>query len=302
MKTLFLSTIFLTNSFILFSQDYVDLLKINASTTPFNNFDTSSAQSKLNEINADLTFPIKVNEKLTIISGLIYETIQTKLFEDEKEKTFGSTTLKLGFNNQFNEKWSLTTVFLPKISSDYKAIQTKDFQVGAIAFMKFKKRNNLNYKFGVYYNSELFGPIFVPMFGLYYLSPNKKFEANLMLPLQADLNYKLIPSINVGVNFLGQIRSYHLTNIKPEYHSTYMARSTNELYGYLKFNFSKSISLITKCGISVGRNYRVYDEDDRIDFALPATFIGGNRKQLNTDFSNGLIFQVSFLYRFNLNK
>ena len=290
------------NTIFIFSQNYVDLLKLNLNTTNLNTFDSSSSKTQVNELMLDFTIPIKLNEKTSLISGLIYENIQTKLFEDGNVKTFGSTTLKVGANKLINDRWSATAVLLPKIASDYKSISGKDIQFGAIGIMKYKKSDNKNFKFGLYYNSELFGPFFVPMIGMYYLSPNKKFETNIMLPLQADVNYKLIPFINFGLNFNGQIRSYHLTDVTPSFKSTYIARSTNELYAYLKFNATQNISITIKVGQSIGRTYNVFDEGDKVTFGLPATFIGGKRQQLNTNFSNGMIFQATLLYRFNLEK
>ena len=286
----------------LMGQNYVDILKVNASTTPYNTFDTSTSKTKIDQIDVDLTVPIKINDKLSIISGAMFESFQTKLFEDGNVKTFGSTALKIGANKLFNDRWSGTAVLLPKIASDYKNISGIDLQFGAVGIMKYKKSDNKNFKFGLYYNSELFGPFFVPMVGMYYLSPNKKFETNIMLPLQADVNYKLIPFMNVGFNFNGQIRSYHLTDVTPTHKSTYIARSTNEFYAYLKFNVTKSLSITTKVGQSLGRSYKVFDEGDKVTFGLPATFIGGKRQQLNTNFSNGMIFQATLLYRFNLEK
>ena len=290
------------NTIFIFSQNYVDLLKLNLNTTNLNTFDSSSSKTQVNELMLDFTIPIKLNEKTSLISGLIYENIQTKLFEDGNVKTFGSTTLKVGANKLINDRWSATAVLLPKIASDYKSISGKDIQFGAIGIMKYKKSDNKNFKFGLYYNSELFGPFFVPMIGMYYISPNKKFETNIMLPLQADVNYKLIPFINVGLNFNGQIRSYHLTDVTPSFKSTYIARSTNELYAYLKFNATQNISITIKVGQSIGRTYNVFDEGDKVTFGLPATFIGGKRQQLNTNFSYGMIFQATLLYRFNLEK
>lgn len=289
--------IFVCKTFV-FSQNYVDLLKVNVNTTPYNSFDTSSAQTKVNEIMVDFTVPIKLNEKTSIITGAIYESIQTKLFEDGDIKTFGSTTLKLGLNNKFNEKWSGTLIALPKIASDYKSIGNKDFQLGAIGILKLKKNDNLNYKVGLYYNAELFGPFFVPMLGFYYLSPNKKFEANLMLPLQSDVNYKLKPFMSVGINYNGLIRSYHLN----DGNGSYVSKFSNELSFYLKFDITKKMSLQTKFGQSIGRKYKVFDENDKVDFGLSIALIGGHRKQLNTNFSDGLIFQISFFYRFSLEK
>lgn len=283
-----------------FSQNYVDVLKVSASTTPYNSFDSSTTKTRLNELAIDLTVPVKINDGFSVLTGVIYEDIQTKLFADGIIKNFGSTSVKLGFNKQLNEKWSTTVVALPKIASDYNSYNSKDFQMGGIALFKYKKRDNLNYKTGLYYNSELFGPFFVPMLGMYYLSPNKKFEANIMLPLQADINYQVLPFMNVGCNFNGQIRSYHLNNVTDANQSTYVAKSTNELFAYLKFNVTKNISLQTKVGESFGRSYKVYNENDKVDFGLPLTFVGNKREQLNSNFSNGMIFQATLLYRLHL--
>lgn len=279
------------------AQNYVDILKLSASTTPFNTFDSSSSKSKLVQSDVDLSIPIKLNEKTAIVSGVINERFETKLYSDGKTMSFGSTTFKLGINSRLNDRWAATMVLLPKIASDYGNYHPGDFQLGGIGLFKFKKSEHLNYKFGLYYNSELFGPFFVPMAGLYYLSPNKKLEANLMLPLTADINYKIISPLSVGANFNGQIRSYHLTNALPEHYNTYLSRSTNEFYAYLKFNLGKNLVIQTKIGQSIARNFRVYDIEDKVTFGLPATFIGGDRKQLNSDFSDGLIYQATLIFR-----
>jgi len=284
------------------SQNYVELLKLNAGTTPYNTFDSGGSRTRVNEMMADITLPVKLSEKLSLVTGLIYESIQARLFSDGPVITFGSTTLKLGVNKLLTERWAVTLVALPKIASDHTRTGRNDFQAGALGILKFKKRSDLTYKAGLYYNSELFGPFFVPMLGFYYLGQNKKLEANLMLPLQADVNYKVLPFMNAGVNFNGQIRSYHLTGVAPGHSSTYVARSVNELFFYLKFNISKNFSIMTKVGHTLGRSYRVYDMNDKVTFGLPAIFVGGNRQQLNSDFSNGAIFQVGLLYRVNIEK
>jgi len=299
-KYLLLIQLFLAGSFT-FSQNYVDILKVSASTTPNNTFDSSAAKTKLQEACVDLTVPVKIHEGLSALTGVTYESLQTKLVADGITKNFGSTTLKLGFNKQLNQRWSTTVMALPKIASDYNSFNQYDFQLGGMALFKYKKRDNLNFKTGLYYNSELFGPFFVPMLGLYYQSPNKKLETNIVLPLQADVNYQVLPFMNVGCNFNGQIRSYHLNQISDANPNTYVTKSTNELFAYLKFNVTKSISLQTKLGQSFGRTYKVYDTADKVSFALPATFIGDKRQQLNSNFSNGMIFQVTLMYRLHLN-
>lgn len=80
----------------IFSQNYVDILKVTGNTTPLNKFDSSSSSTRVNEIVADLTLPVKLNDNNAIVTGLIYETVQTKLFANEPAKNISAVTLKAG--------------------------------------------------------------------------------------------------------------------------------------------------------------------------------------------------------------
>lgn len=283
-----------------YSQNYIDLLKINAGTTPLNTFDSSGTASVLNEYGVDVTLPIKINDNTAFLTGFGYENFQTKLFTQQHTQSLSAIALKLGLSHNFNEKLSTTVVLLPKLATNFGPITGKDFQVGALAFFKYKAKPNLNFRYGLYYNTESFGPLFVPLLGLYYLSKNQKFEITAMLPISADINYRIIKLLSVGVNFNGQTKSYHATNINPGLKSAYVVRQTNEVFTYFKFNFGKSIIFQTKVGQSFGRKFRVYNDDDKVDFALPLTFFNDRRKQLNTNFSNGLLFQLVLIYRLPL--
>ena len=242
--------------------------------------------------------PVVINSSDAILTGLIYERNQTKLFESEPEETFSVIGIRAGLSKTHSDKWSGTYIVIPKLASDFEDFSSKDFQIGAIVLMKYHKRPDFNYKVGLYYNAELFGPLFVPLFGLYHLSKNEKFETNLTLPFQADANYKLHSRLNVGINFNGQVRSYHLSDIPESDHDGYVVKASNEVFSYLKFNLGKSLSIQTRVGYSIGRSYRVYDETDKITVGSILIKIGDDREQLNTDFSDGLVYQASLLYRF----
>lgn len=281
-----------------FSQKYVDIAKFYYSNTPVNYFEKSDAGTRVEEFGVDLTLPIVLNSSDALLTGLIYDRTKTKLFETEPEETISILGFRVGLSKKHSEKWSGTYLLIPKLASDFETISTKDLQVGAIALMKYTKRDDLNYKVGLYYNSEFFGPIFVPLLGLYHLSADKKFETNLTLPFLADANYKLHERVNVGINFFGQVRSYHLSQLPESNNEGYVVKASNELFGYLKFNLSKSLIIQTKLGYSLGRSYRVYDESDKITVGSVLIKIGDNRERLNTDFANGFVYQATILYRF----
>lgn len=280
------------------TQQYIDLAKFSYTTTSLNSFESSTEKTRLNEMNGDLTLPIIVNDQLTFLTGVTYESIHAAFNPNRAKETLTGLTLKLGGNITHNEKLSATYMFLPKISSDFKEIGTKDFQFGGVVLMKYEESKNFNYKFGAYMNSELFGPFLVPLFGLYYLTPSEKLELKLLLPLAGNLNYAVTKKTSIGINFKGQIRSYHLNTPFGTEEDRYIARSTNEATSYLNYDLKNGINLKASFGRSIGRSFRAYNE--QVTFGMPLIYFGDDRTQLNTDFSDSWLFQIEAYYRLNL--
>lgn len=279
------------------AQDYVDLARFHYASTPQNNFDSLLGTSQVEEFGADILLPIKLNDSNIVLTGLYLEQIKTKLHPLSNPSFISTINLKLGYNKIHSKKWSGTYMFLPKLSSDFKTTSSKNMQFGALVLMKYSKKENLKYSFGSYYNGELFGPFIVPLIGLYYKSPNNKFEINATLPIWADMNFRFNKFLTAGTNFSAFVRSYYLSE-----NNAYLVKKTNEVFGYLQFNLTKSILLQTKVGYSVGRSYRAYDEDEQVDLGLSAFRFGDNRTQINPDFSDGVIYRARLIYRYNLNK
>ncbi|MDG1476532.1 MAG: DUF6268 family outer membrane beta-barrel protein, partial [Vicingaceae bacterium] len=266
-------------SCISFAQDYVDLARFHYSTTPANNFDSIPGNTTVEDFGLDVTLPIVINDKNTFLTGFNIDQLTTKLHPNFNPITVSTVNLKIGYNKKHSEKWSGTYMFLPKISSDFKKLSSKDYQFGGLALMKYNKKENLKYTFGAYYNGELFGPFIVPLLGLYYKSENEKFEANLTLPIWADFNYKLNNFMKVGANFSAFVRSYHLGES-----NAYVVKKSNDVFGYLQFNLTKSILLQTKTGYTIGRSFKVYQNGDETDLGLSAFRFGDERTVLNPTF------------------
>jgi hypothetical protein len=279
------------------AQDYVDLVKLNFNTTSPSRFKNSTVTTRIREIDAEATLPLRINATTNFITGFIYENINCRLTTVDTDETFGSAALKLGINKIHSEKWSGTYMLLPKLASDFNGFTKKDFQFGAVALMKYVKNDRLSYKVGVYYNAELFGPWVVPLVGLYYKSANKKIEANLTLPLLADVNYTVNGKLAVGFNFSGQVRTYHLSAIANG-NDGYVARSVNELFAYLKLPVTKNVILQFRGGRSMARHYRAYDIHDKVALGVPLAYFGDSRQQLNSDLKDGWVYQAILLYRF----
>ncbi len=279
------------------AQKYVELAKLYYNNSATNHFANSDSSTRVQELGIELTVPILINTSDAFLTGLIYERTQVRLFESEPEENLSILGLKMGFSKKHSDKWSGTYLLIPKLAADLESISGKDFQIGGVVLMKYTKHENLNYRLGAYYNSEFFGPLFVPLFGVYYLSANKKFETNATLPFLFDANYKIHDRIHLGINFFGQVRSYRLSQVPELNGEGYVVKASNDLFSYLKFNLSKGLSLQAKVGHSIGRSYRVYAESEKITLGSILIRVGDDRQQLNTDFANGWIYQAALIYR-----
>lgn len=280
------------------AQNYIDIVRFSYANTPLNSFENTSEQTNVEEFGLNLTFPVVLNEKTIILTGLSADKSRLKLDPDFPDHTaLNKVRLQIGLNQVYSEKWTGTYALLPSISSDFTAITKEDLQLGLLSLFTYKKNENLKYKFGFYANTEKYGPLFVPLLGLYYLSPNHKFESTLMLPGQADFNYQLAKKTALGMNFDGLTSSFNLHESIYTPRGQYVVRSSNELYTYLQFQLGKSLYAKTKVGYSISRTYKVYNNDDKVDLSLSSLYFGDDRTQLNTNFEKGAIFKVELLYR-----
>lgn len=60
------------SSLIASGQQYIDLVKFSYTATSQNTFDTGNATTGLSELNGDFTFPLVINDKATILTGVAY--------------------------------------------------------------------------------------------------------------------------------------------------------------------------------------------------------------------------------------
>jgi hypothetical protein len=281
------------------AQDYVDLLRIGYGQTFNNDFDGTPNSTQVKSLEADLTFPVVLNEKHAFITGLSFSRNNLQLFPNDDFTSLVSTTLKLGLASTFNEKWSTTIVLLPKIASDYENISGDDFYLGGFAVLKLKKKDNLIYRFGAYGSQEAFGFFATPIIGWYFLSPNSRFEMDMSLPIAADMNYCL-GITTIGIDYVGIGRSFNIT--KENASPLYADLSSLEFASYVQFNaLSKSVLLRAKFGYS-SNDYEMYRQGEKIDLGLSAFSFGDDRTQLNPDVRGGLFLKFEAIYRFHLKK
>jgi len=291
--------LFLLFPFFISAQEYVDIFRIGFGQTFNNNFEDVDSSTNVKSFEVGFTFPVVLNQNHALITGGDFSRNNLQLFPEAEYTSLYSTNIKLGLASNWSEKWSTTIVLLPKIASDYKNISVSDFYFGGFALLKLKKNENLKYRFGIYASQEAFGLFTTPILGWYYLSPNKRFEMDMSLPISADVSYKLGVT-TVGVDYFGIGRSF---NVHYENSPTlYADLSSLEFAGYLQLNaLEESVLLRAKLGYS-SNNYEMYAEGDKLDLGVSAFSFGDDRTQLNPSLNGGVFLKFEAIYRFHIKK
>jgi len=283
-----------------FSQNYFEVVNFTYTNTPPNDFETSNAQTTVEEFALDLNFPVVINEKSVLLTGLFANKTRVDLDANMPRTDLNVLGLNLGINQTFNDQWSATFMVISKLASDKMKFSSDHLQIALLSLFTNKKRDHLKWRYGIYANTEQYGLILVPILGLYYVSSDNKFEADLNLPITADINYNLGAKFWLGMGFDGLGTTYNLQNQSYGSHGAYAVKMSNELLAYLRFQLSKSIFLNTKVGYALGRKYDVYDANDKINLALTNIYFGDDRTRLNEHFKDGAIFKIELMYRLNL--
>ena len=298
MKQFILCLVFLPLTSI--AQEYVDVFKFGYSYTDQAKFKDTNENTSINIFNASVTLPIELNSKHAFLTGIDFSSQNLWLTpEYSQSTTLYNTLLKVGLATTFTEKWGTTLVLLPKIASDYKTISGDDFNFGIYAIAKLKKSEYFKFRFGLYASTELFGVFATPIFGAYYLSPNKRFEIDASLPITAAVNYHF-ERVSVGFDYFAIGRSY---NISQETSTpVYVDQRPIEASTYIQFGLAeKSVLLRAKVGYSSNTN-EVYAQEDQLNYRISAFSFGDDRTQLNSDILGSVFLKFEAIYRIHLKK
>jgi hypothetical protein len=284
------------------AQDYMDIASIYYAYSPANDFEDKSGQTNLSELALQLNFPFVLNEQNILLTGLAANHDRLQLDTNlEGLTSLNSLGFQIGLHRKYSKKWAASYILLPKIAFGQRALTINNLQIGVASLFSFIKNKNLTYKFGFYANTEKFGLMLVPLAGLYYLSENQKFEITMLLPSMVDLNYALFNKTHAGIGFDSPTSSYYLNKSLYSNDNVYVVKVSNELFAHIKYQLGKSIYFKIEVGYPISRHYKVFNADDKVDFALGNLYFGDKRVQLNHNIDTGLIFKIKLVYRIHLN-
>lgn len=282
------------------AQDYIDLFKINYANVPNAGFEGRDEETEVSMFDVGLTYPIKLNDKVAVITGLDYVQQSLKLGPDAGSSTLNMLRFKAGLNIKHSDKVSGTYIIMPKIASENLHTDGNHFFFGGLALLKIQKTERFQWRFGAYASTEGFGVLATPIIGLHYKSENSKLEITANLPINADVNYGLGEKTSLGFGLFTPVRSY---SMKSELGNGGYTQVSNIEFGpYFEYRLlDGSLLLRAQTGYEAV-SYELFAEGDELPFRLSAFEFGDDRELLNPEMNGSLFFKIGAIYRFHLDK
>ena len=193
----------------------------------------------------------------TIFVRAHYEKLEMK--KDSLSAAYSSITLPVGMQVQLkNPKVKFTGLIIPKIAgADLSASFSDIFQIGVFSLFTVTESEKFRYKFGLYYNRDLFGNFFVPMVGIDW-KVTDRFLLYGTLPNSLKASYAIVPSrINAGLAFRSLTRSFRGEDV-----NTFVRYNELQFKTFFDFYISKKNVVFVEGGYFLGKTPLLYNNSD----------------------------------------
>jgi len=291
MKKIILLSCINTVQFILHSQPYLDVVKLNYSHSPTKGLNEKKNSLESNYFSADVILPIElkkggdaflINPFFTNNEG----TVSTGDFHVQSAGVF------IGFlKKDIFKDWNLLTSFIVRKNKEAGVKLDDAWQYGGVILATWKKNQDLSFKFGLYYNKEFFGNYFMALAGIDW-KINEKTNLFGVLPGSMVLERKATKRFYYGFAFRALTNSYRLHFVPdpvvfPHGGKKYLRIDDNQLGIYADTYLSKKIVLSAETGYTILRRYRYGFKYDDVHY--------------KTDYKNdNFYFKASLAYRLRL--
>jgi hypothetical protein len=309
MKYLLIISVLLSQ-FVSFAQNHIDLANVYWRYSPANAIEGYNLERDFSMYVMDFKLPVVLNDDNVFITGIEYQHNITTTRETginpiikPRDYEFASSTLQLGLEHKWNTKSKMLFMAFGRLNTNYKNISTDHFQLGGLALGTTSRSDKFDWKYGLYYNGEFFGPMLVPLFGFNW-AINDKWRLKTVLPINLELSYRATERFTAGLRFDGVNGSYRgessLDPLSSIANNEYLDKADNNVWLYSEFNLGKNVWFHVKAGHSVLRKYRFYDNNEKLALKLGPVNIGDDRPEAINQIENGFSFECRFIYRLPL--
>lgn len=278
----------------------IDLFTVSQSYAPNADFTwINGEKQKAIEHNTlvNLKLPAILSEKLIWYTNITYSINELKANEIKSSSSavyrLQGLIVQSGLVIKLNEKTRLQALLAPRILGENLNFNNNSLQFGAAAMIERIHSKKLTMRYGLLYNEDKFGPMFVPLIYTDWKFGNGFFLKGLW-PIYGKLGKQINPNLQMGISEFALITSYSLNKQAPQ---TYMQRSSIDLAYFIRQRIYNNWHIEPRIGISLSRGYEQYNNDDKLDAKISMIDIENNpRSLLNGELSSAPFINFRLIY------
>jgi hypothetical protein len=249
----------------------------------------------------NLKVPIVFSESTIWYSELTYQGFVVDYSQDYPN-TINPTRLhgmilQTGLVRKLNETTGFQLLFAPRFMSDFNHVNSDHFQFGGLGLFEMKYSERLLMRYGLMYNRERFGNMFVPLVYLDW-QMSDRWSITGLFPVFGKLNFQVNEKMGVGLSLFGLITSFQIGD--PAYSGDYVERKSVDLTLYTRYRLAGNLHFETRFGYALGRSYSQFSKGDEVDFRVAIASFGDDRLQKNVSFNPGAIIDFRLVYNLPL--
>lgn len=191
----------------------------------------------------------------------------------------------------------LQLILAPRLMTDFKGVDTDHLQWGGIAMYRKEFSERLTMGFGLMLNEEFFGPNLVPLIDLDW-KLGERWSLTGLFPIYGKLTYRFSERLDAGWSHFGLVTSYRLGD--PDYRGDYIDRRSIDESLYARYRLFGDFFVEGRLGYALGRSYKQYSSDQKVDLTLPLISIGDDRVAKNVSIHDGFIASLRLVYSISL--
>lgn len=300
MRSFILGVVLVCSVFSALAQNSIDIFSVGARYgAPADYNPSRDEKATESAILANLKLPVVFSESSIWFNNLTYtySQVASNLAVDEGVMApveLHGLILQTGLIQKIGDRSAIQLLFVPRYMTDGINPGPGAWQFGGIAMYERKYSETLTLRYGLMYNREKSGDLFVPLIDVNWkFAPRWSLEG--LFPIYLKLKYAASERLSVGFSHFGLITSYELS--RPEYAGDYMERTSIDLAAFARWKAFGNLHIEGRVGFALDRNYEQYGDSDKIDARISIFRIGDNRSQpVNPTFNDGPIIDLRLVY------
>ena len=293
------------NNLLISQTRNIDLLTVEgivASPQKYDSLYNGTASEK--NFRANLTFPIVFSDTNIWYNEINYDKFQVYSSSNQIPNSvqnpirLHTISYRTGIIHQFSATHKIYFFVEPSLLSDVKKIGKNNVQLGCVALLEKRYRDDFTMRGGFLVNQDYTGAFFTPLIYIDRVYSNK-LSLTAMIPQYFKVFYQLKPKVILGFRQFASARIYHLTN--NDYKGNYMYRKSIDLALFTRYKLIGGLMAEVRAGYSFQREYNQYAGNDKLDLIrLPGIELNDKRTLLNSSFKDGTFITFGIVYNYSL--